>query len=97
VGENAGIRKLKQVSLTDLSTKLYKCRKMTAHGGTTLTLNIWFSWTYVENIELGRILQDTQLVGTVMQEALKVPEGHISWLHCQAGDKERRICGQYHQ
>jgi hypothetical protein len=32
---------------------------------------------------------DTQLVGTVIQKALKVPEWQISVLHSQAGDQKR--------
>jgi hypothetical protein len=42
------------------------------------------SSTYIKYIDEDSILQDTQLVGTIIEKFLKVPERCISELHGQA-------------
>jgi len=40
----------------------------------------------MENIEIITTPHDNQLIGTVIQKSLKVPEWQISVLHSQTGD-----------
>jgi hypothetical protein len=54
-------------------------------------LQIFYS-SYIKNIDVKSILQDTQPIGTVIQKSLKIPEWQMLALHSQAGDQKSRIC-----
>ena len=50
-----------------------------------------------KNIDFRTIPHYNQLIGTVIQKSLKVPEWQMLVLHSQAGDYKHRICDHYHQ
>jgi hypothetical protein len=55
------------------------------------------SASYIKYFERRGVAHRTQLVGTVIQKALKISEWKISAFHRQTRDQGRRVSSQYHQ